>query len=81
MIKLAYIWVAGSICIVFFHPIFGILLDIGMFVYETGILQYPQSIIVPMTFLYSTVYPVIPTLAFGGLLVFSIAYGLFKRYT
>lgn len=80
MIKLAYVVLIGAFITVLCYPIYGILLDMGFHIYGLDILQYPPSITVPIVFIYDTIYPIIPTICIGSLVLFSISYGLYKRY-
>ena len=81
MIKLTYVAVAGAFFLVFAFAIYGIVMDMGLYIYELGILQYPPTIVPIMMFIYFYVYPNLPLICIALFTVLAISYGLYKRYT
>lgn len=80
MIKAIHIFITGLVIIVIGYPIYGFMMDLGMYIYSIGILEYPPTMIPIISFIYNTLYPVNPLIMIGALFLAMLCYGLYKRY-
>lgn len=80
MIKLAYNAFVSMVAIVMMFFVFGAVADLLLWVYNTGLLLYPMSIVPHIMYIYYTVYPNLPLIMLGAVGVYAFSYGLYKRY-
>ncbi len=85
MIKAVWKIIFGAIGLVFLWAIFGLPLDLGMYI--SGLLPLSEfGVVLPTyltggyTYLYN-LYDYLPTIILGGIALFAIAYSLYRSYT